>query len=100
MALQELKPEEHERIHELVVTTNTQLDNLSEYFSPAYGPALLALLTYLIEKIYSSAARIEDANAVIQTAQDVGLQNWVDQEEARGHNNSEVVVDDLDEEGV
>jgi len=76
-------PREHiERIHELVVSTNLQLDNIGTHYEDAYGPALLSLATYVVEKIYQSTKTVEDAAAILASAQDVGLQTWIDQAEA------------------
>lgn len=97
---EQLAPDHIERIHELIVTTNTQLDNIGHYYTPAYGPALLALMTYVVEKTYASAPSVEQANAMFASAQEVGLQSWVDQEEAKRSKRSIVTLDDLDEEGV
>lgn len=91
----ELDPEAHELIHQLVVTTNSQLDNIAQHHQPAYGPAILALMTYLVEKTYMSA-KMEDANAVIACAQDVGLQNWIDQEEGLREEAPRIVTFDSD----
>jgi hypothetical protein len=96
----ELEPEQHELIHDLVVTTNTQLDNIAQHHQRAYGPAILALMTFLIEKTYMSA-KMEDANAVIQCAQDVGLQNWIDQSEGVREEPPRIVtLDDGQDGGV
>ena len=98
--LEDLKPEEHERISDLIVSTNAQLDNIAKNHTTAFGPSMLSLMVYLVELIYMSAPTSEDARVVIETAHDIGLQNWADQAAANKHNGSEVELDDQEDEGV
>jgi hypothetical protein len=47
------------------------------------------------------SAKMEDANAVIQCAQDVGLQNWIDQSEGVREEPPRIVtLDDGQDGGV
>ena len=93
---QEMKPEEIERLHELVTVVEVQLENIGQYHPKIFGPALLSLATFLVEKIYTCSATVEDANAMLASAQDVGLQNWIDQEEFLRKKAAEPVIQTLD----
>jgi hypothetical protein len=93
---EEMQPEEVERLHELITVVEVQLENIGAHHPKLFGPALLSLATFLVEKIYTCSATVDDANAVIASASEIGLQNWVDQEEFLRTKAAESVIQTLD----
>lgn len=77
----ELTPDEIERLHELCMSVELQLQNIQQHHTKAFGPALLSVATFIVEKIYTCSADAESANLLIGSAMEAGLQNWIDQEE-------------------
>lgn len=78
-------------VHELVVATDAQIDRIGREHTNAYGPALLSMATYLVEKIYASSPEAEKADAVIGYAVTEGRKN---------HELAKSRLDDPDELGV
>lgn len=93
---EEMTPEEIGRLHEMIAVVELQLENIGKVHPKIFGPALLSLATFVVEKIYTCSATVDDANAMLASAQDVGLQNWVDQEEFIRRKNAEPVIETLD----
>lgn len=66
-----------ERLHSLLVGTEMQLTDIANHHQDIFGNALVALATFIVEKIYHCAPTVEDAAMMLAQAQEQGLENWV-----------------------
>jgi hypothetical protein len=76
---------EMERLHSAVMAIELQLQDIGAHHPQILGMALLAMSTFMVEKIYTISATADNANALLAAAQEAGLQNRVDQEERARH---------------
>lgn len=74
-------PEEYQRLHSAVVAIELQLEDIARHHPKILGMALLSMATFMVEKIYTCSAGVESANLLLASANDAGLQNWIDQVE-------------------
>lgn len=74
----DMKPEEIERVHEMVLSLELQLQNIGEHYPQLLGTALLAAATFIVEKVYLCSSDVKHANELLSAAQDTGLQGWID----------------------
>lgn len=77
----QMAPEDYQRLHEFVNSIEVQFENIAKHHPALLGPALLAVSTYMVEKVYHCSNGVENANALLACAQEQGLQSWVDEME-------------------
>lgn len=73
--------EEMERLHSAVMAIELQLQDIGTHHPKLLGMAMLAMATFMVEKIYTCSGGVDSANMLLAAAQEAGLQNWVDQVE-------------------
>lgn len=91
-----MQPEDYGRLHEIVATLEVQFENIGTHYPHLIGPALLAVATHMVEKIYHCSNSVEDANILLASANEVGLQSWVQYEEGRREANNKPQIVTLD----
>ena len=75
--------EEMERLHNAVMAIELQLQDIGTHHPKLLGQALLSMATFMVEKIYHCSANIESANLLLASANEAGLQSWIDIVEAQ-----------------
>ena len=74
---QELDQKSVEKLHSLLMSNELQLQDIGEHHQEIFGNALLALATFVVEKIYHCSPNPEEAGKLLAAAQEQGLQNWI-----------------------
>ncbi len=81
-----LSPEEEERLHSAIAVIDHQLADIYRHKPELFGPALLSMMTFLVEKTYFCSTNYETSQQLVTAAQEAGLQAWLDYNERQKSN--------------
>ena len=87
----QMSQEDMQRLHDLVMSIEVQFENIGRHHPNLMGPAMLSVATFMVEKIYHCSNGMEAAQALLASAQEVGLQNWIDEVERAAANEPQII---------